>query len=85
MAQTYGIRNRRARQRALLISAGPEEHDLSELAELLRTAGVAVAGELTQKRATPDSDSGRSSRAKRSLHRVPSSGRSSLAETIGQA
>ena len=56
MAQAYGIRNRRARQRALLISAGPEEHDLSELGELLRTAGVAVAGEMTQKRATPDPD-----------------------------
>ena len=56
MAQSYGIRNRRARQRALLISAGPDEHDLSELGELLRTAGVAVAGEMTQKRATPDPD-----------------------------
>ena len=56
MAQTYGIRNRRARQRALLIAAGPDEHDLSELGELLRTAGVAVAGEMTQKRATPDPD-----------------------------
>ena len=56
MAQSYGIRNRRARQRALLIAAGPEEHSLSELAELLRTAGVAVAGEMTQKRATPDPD-----------------------------
>ena len=41
---------RRARQRALLIAAGPEEADLTELRELLRTAGVAVAGELTQKR-----------------------------------
>jgi GTPase len=51
-----GMRNRRARQRALLIAAGPEEHDLGELAELLRTAGVAVAGEMTQKRATPDPD-----------------------------
>ena len=56
MAQTYGIRNRRARQRALLIAAGPDEHDLSELGELLRTAGVAVAGEMTQRRATPDPD-----------------------------
>jgi GTP-binding protein HflX len=51
-----GMRNRRARQRALLIAAGPEEHDLSELGELLRTAGVAVAGSMTQKRATPDPD-----------------------------
>ncbi|HYI38479.1 MAG TPA: hypothetical protein VEX39_17870, partial [Thermoleophilaceae bacterium] len=56
MAQSYGIRNRRARQRALLIAAGPDEHDLSELGELLRTAGVAVAGEMTQKRTTPDPD-----------------------------
>jgi len=51
-----GIRNPRARQRALLIAAGPEEPDLSELRELLRTAGVAVAGELTQRRAHPDPD-----------------------------
>jgi GTPase len=51
-----GMRNRRARQRAMLIAAGPDEHDLSELGELLRTAGVAVAGSMTQKRATPDPD-----------------------------
>ena len=51
-----GIRNPRARQRAMLIAAGPEEPDLSELRELLRTAGVAVAGELTQRRARPDPD-----------------------------
>jgi GTP-binding protein HflX len=51
-----GIRNPRARQRALLIAAGPEDPDLAELRELLRTAGVAVAGELTQKRAQPDPD-----------------------------
>ncbi len=56
MHNGYGIRNRRARQRALLIAAGPEEHDLSELGELLRTAGVAVAGSMTQKRQTPDPD-----------------------------
>src|SRR3712207_4574072 len=49
-----GIDNPRARQRALLIAAGPQEADLSELRELLRTAGVAVAGELTQKRPEPD-------------------------------
>jgi GTP-binding protein HflX len=40
----------RAKQRAYLISAGPEPADLDELKELLRTAGVAVVGELTQKR-----------------------------------
>jgi GTPase len=56
---TYGegIRNARARPRAFLIAAGPEERpDLSELRELLRTAGVAVAGELTQRRPEPDPD-----------------------------
>jgi GTPase len=52
----YGIRNPRARQRALLIAAGPEDPDLSELGELLRTAGVAVAGEMTQRRGAPDPD-----------------------------
>jgi GTP-binding protein HflX len=51
-----GTRNPRARQRALLIAAGPEEPDLSELSELLRTAGVAVVGQVTQKRTTPDPD-----------------------------
>ena len=56
MENGNGMRNRRARQRALLIAAGPDDHDLSELAELLRTAGVAVAGEMTQKRTTPDPD-----------------------------
>src|SRR3954452_19208714 len=54
--QSYGngIQNPRARQRALCISAGPEEPDLAELRELLRTAGVAVAGELTQRRPQAD-------------------------------
>jgi GTP-binding protein HflX len=51
-----GIKNPRARQRALCIAVGPEEPDLGELRELLRTAGVAVAGELTQRRAAPDPD-----------------------------
>src|SRR3954452_16381269 len=54
--QGEGIRNPRAAQRALLIAAGPDEADLAELKELLRTAGVAVAGELTQRRAQPDPD-----------------------------
>src|SRR5919206_307151 len=54
--QGEGIRNPRARQRALLIAAAPDEADLAELRELLRTAGVAVAGELTQRRAKPDPD-----------------------------
>ena len=51
-----GIRNVRARQRAFCIAAAPEEVDLSELRELLRTARVAVMGEMTQRRADPDPD-----------------------------
>jgi GTPase len=51
-----GIRNPRARQRALCIAAGPGEPDLGELRELLRTAGVAVAGALVQRRPEPDPD-----------------------------
>jgi GTP-binding protein HflX len=45
----------RARQRAYLIAAAPDEahEDLSELRELLRTAGVAAVGELTQRREHP--------------------------------
>src|SRR5881392_3219728 len=54
--QGEGIRNPRAVQRALCIAAAPEEPDLAELRELLRTAGVAVAGELTQRRPNPDPD-----------------------------
>ncbi len=51
-----GIRNPRARQRALCVAATPGEPDLAELRELLRTAGVAVAGELSQRRPRPDPD-----------------------------
>jgi GTP-binding protein HflX len=51
-----GIRNPRARQRALLIAVAPQEPDLAELRELLRTAGVAVAGELVQRRPKPEPD-----------------------------
>jgi GTPase len=54
--QGEGILNPRARQRALVIAAAPDEPDLAELRELLRTAGVAVAGEMTQRRAKPDPD-----------------------------
>ena len=43
----------RAKQRAYAIAAMPEGDDLSELAELLRTAGVAVVGELVQHRDQP--------------------------------
>src|ERR687885_420847 len=51
-----GIRNPRARQRAMVTAVAPEEPDLAELRELLRTARVAVAGELVQRRAQPDPD-----------------------------
>ncbi len=54
-----GISNPRARQRALAlgIADGREEGDpLAELKELLRTAGVATAGEALQQRAAPDPD-----------------------------
>jgi GTP-binding protein HflX len=51
-----GITNPRARQRALCIAVTPGEPDLSELRELLRTAGVAVAGEIVQRRERPDPD-----------------------------
>jgi GTP-binding protein HflX len=47
---------RRAAQRALTIGAGPDDTDLSELRELLRTAGVAVTGEMVQRRDRPDPD-----------------------------
>ena len=47
---------RRARQRALTIGVAPHDTDLSELRELLRTAGVAVAGEMVQRRDRPDPD-----------------------------
>jgi GTP-binding protein HflX len=45
----------RARQRAFLIAAVPdgEREELSELRELLRTAGVAAVGELVQRRQHP--------------------------------
>jgi GTP-binding protein HflX len=43
----------RARQRAFCIAALPAGDDLAELGELLRTAGVAVAGEMVQQREQP--------------------------------
>jgi GTPase len=55
-----GVVNPRARQRAIAVGVVREnEHrddPLAELKELLRTAGVATAGELTQARAEPDPD-----------------------------
>jgi GTP-binding protein HflX len=58
-ADGAGIVNPRARQRALCIAALPSpptegRDELAELKELLRTAGVAVAGELVQQRRQPD-------------------------------
>jgi GTPase len=44
----------RARQRAFCVAALQGADDLAELAELLRTAGVAVAGEMVQHREYPD-------------------------------
>jgi GTPase len=43
----------RARQRAYCLAALPEGDDLSELEELLRTAGVAVVGQAVQHRDRP--------------------------------
>ncbi len=54
-----GVVNPRARQRALAIGISdsePDERTLAELRELLRTAGVATAGELVQRRPEPDPD-----------------------------
>jgi GTP-binding protein HflX len=47
---------RRAAQRALTIGVAPDDLDLTELRELLRTAGVAVTGEMVQRRERPDPD-----------------------------
>jgi GTP-binding protein HflX len=47
----------RAKQRAYCIAALPEGDDLSELHELLRTAGVAVVGETVQHREHPHPNS----------------------------
>jgi GTP-binding protein HflX len=55
-----GIQNPRARQRAVglgVLPSTPRDGDpLAELKELLRTAGVATAGEMVQARARPDPD-----------------------------
>ena len=52
-----GPRAGRAKQRAFCIAALPEGDDLSELHELLRTAGVAVVGEVVQHREKPHPNS----------------------------
>jgi GTP-binding protein HflX len=50
-------REGRARQRALCIASQVAPEELSELRELLRTAGVAVVGELVQQRERPHANS----------------------------
>jgi GTP-binding protein HflX len=58
-ANGTGVSNARARQRALAIGvapAGGAGDPLAELKELLRTAGVATAGESVQQRDAPDPD-----------------------------
>ncbi len=47
----------RAKQRAFMVAALPEGDDLSELRELLRTAGVAVVGQTVQHRDRPHANS----------------------------
>jgi GTP-binding protein HflX len=59
IANGAGVSNPRARQRALAIGIAEDGEDgdrLAELKELLRTAGVATAGEAVQRRAAPDPD-----------------------------
>jgi GTPase len=51
------LRPGRARQRAFCIASLPAGDDLGELHELLRTAGVAVVGELVQHREQPHPNS----------------------------
>jgi GTP-binding protein HflX len=78
MEDGAGIRNPRARQRALAIGIAPRaEQDgesLAELKELLRTAGVATAGEMVQVRPEPDPNRylgrGKLAELKQALNRV---------------
>jgi GTP-binding protein HflX len=56
-ASSDGAQTGRARQRAVMIAALPEGDDLSELQELLRTAGVATVGQLVQHREHPHPNS----------------------------
>jgi GTPase len=57
---TAGVVNPRARQRAVAIGVAGDgkrrDDPLNELKELLRTAGVATAGALVQRRTEPDPD-----------------------------
>jgi len=58
--RTAGIRNPRARQRAVAVGVvrgiAGEDAGLDELSELLRTAGVATEARMVQQRAEPDPD-----------------------------
>jgi GTPase len=58
--EAAGVANPRARQRALAVGIvrgnAAEDDALAELKELLRTAGVATAGAMTQVRSEPDPD-----------------------------
>jgi GTP-binding protein HflX len=60
MNGSAGVVNPRARQRAIAVGIVREDEHrddpLAELKELLRTAGVATAGEMTQARVRPDPD-----------------------------
>jgi GTP-binding protein HflX len=57
-SQTQDVpREGRARQRAVCIASQAMPEDLAELRELLRTAGVAVVGELVQQRELPHPNS----------------------------
>jgi GTP-binding protein HflX len=59
-AGAAGVRNPRARQRAVAIGVvrgtPGEDAELDELSELLRTAGVATESRMVQQRAEPDPD-----------------------------
>lgn len=56
-AEVQSPGGRRARQRAMMIAVDATgESELNELAELLRTAGVAVVGSSIQRRPEPDPD-----------------------------
>jgi GTPase len=73
-----GLQNPRARQRALAVAVAPrapgDADPLAELKELLRTAGVAITGDLIQIRDRPDPNRylgrGKLAEAKRVLSRL---------------
>src|SRR3954453_19520028 len=56
-ASSDGARDGRGRQLARMIAALPDGDDLSELGELLRTAGVATVGQIVQHRERPHPNS----------------------------